>query len=281
MSTSPPSTAPFEVARPNTVLSGERTGSGTPLVLLHGLTATRRYVLHGSTALARYGYGLVSYDARGHGTSLPAGPSERYHYDALGDDAAAVMTAQDIGRAVIVGQSMGSATAINVALRHPDRVAGLVIITPAHRGAPSADLAHWDALADGLEAGGIDGFLAAYGPLSVPESMRVAATTVLRQRLARHLHPDGVVAALRGVPRSAAFDGLDALAGIDVPTLIVASRDEMDPEHPAAVAEDYRLRIRNAAFVIEDPGQSPLAWRGGSLSRVIAQFLADHGGIRR
>jgi pimeloyl-ACP methyl ester carboxylesterase len=278
MSTSPLTPVPFTVARPDTTISGEHTGLGRPLVLLHGLTATRRYVLHGSTALARDGHVLISFDARGHGASLPAGLPGRYHYDALGDDAAAVMTAQGVERAVLVGQSMGSATAINVALRHPARVAGLVIITPAHRGAPSANLDRWDALADGLETGGVDGFLAAYGPLRVPASMRDAAVTVLRQRLERHLHPDGVVAALRGVPRSAAFDGLDALSGITVPTLIIASRDDMDPEHPREVAEEYRQRIPNSDLIIEDPGQSPLAWRGGSLSRAVAAFLAERAG---
>jgi pimeloyl-ACP methyl ester carboxylesterase len=278
MTTSPLTPVPFEVSVPDTTLSGERTGTGIPLLLLHGLTATRRYVLHGSTALARGGYELVSYDARGHGASLPAGSPARYCYDTLGDDAVAVMTALGIDRTIVVGQSMGSATAINVALRCPDRVAALIIITPAHRGAPSTDVARWDALADGFETGGVEGFLAAYGPLPVPEAMREAAATVLRQRLGRHLYPAGVVAALRGVPRSAAFDGLDALDDIRVPTLIVASRDDMDPEHPEDVAQHYRRRIPNAAFAIEDPGQSPLAWRGGSLSRTIGAFLADQGG---
>ena len=42
------------------------------MILLHGLTATRRYVLHGSLALARRGYRQISYDARGHGESAPA-----------------------------------------------------------------------------------------------------------------------------------------------------------------------------------------------------------------
>jgi pimeloyl-ACP methyl ester carboxylesterase len=277
--TSAPRTGPqpFAVTRPDTVLAGERTGSGTPLLLLHGLTATRRYVLHGSTGLVREGYALIGYDARGHGASLPAADPHRYAYDDLGDDAVAVLDAQGIERAVLIGQSMGSATALNVVLRHPARVAGLVIITPAHRGAPSPNPAHWDALADGFARSGADGFLEAYGPPSVPPAMLATTITVIRQRLERHEHPEGVVAALRAVPRSAAFDGLDALASVTVPTLIVASTDDMDPEHPIAVAEEYRARIPGAGFVVEEPGQSPLAWRGGSLSRVIGAFLAERG----
>jgi pimeloyl-ACP methyl ester carboxylesterase len=268
---------PFTVARADTTVAAERTGAGAPVLLLHGLTATRRYVLHGSTALARAGYELIGYDARGHGSSLPAADPGAYAYDLLGDDAVAVLAATGTGSAGLVGQSMGAATAVNVALRHPQLVRALVIITPAHRGAPSPNLAHWDALAEGLEQGGVDGFLAAYGPPRVPAGMVETVRVVMRQRLERHEHPEGVVAALRAIPRSAAFAGLAALEGIRVPTLIIASHDEMDPEHPLAVAEEYARRIPGAEFTIEEPGQSPLAWRGGSLSRIVGDFLARQG----
>jgi len=268
---------PFTVPRADTVLAGDRTGAGAPVLLLHGLTATRRYVLHGATALARSGFELVGYDARGHGASLPASDPTAYAYDLLGDDAAAILAAAGLGSAALVGQSMGAATAVNVALRHPELVRGLVIITPAHRGAPSPNLAHWDALAEGLEQGGVDGFLAAYGPPRVPAQMLETVRVVMRQRLERHAHPEGVVAALRQIPRSAAFPGLAALERVRVPTLIVASRDDMDPEHPLAVAEEYLQRIPGAEFVIEEPGQSPLAWRGGSLSRIVGEFLGRGG----
>jgi pimeloyl-ACP methyl ester carboxylesterase len=268
---------PFTVLRADTILAADRTGAGAPLLLLHGLTATRRYVLHGSTALARDGFELIGYDARGHGASLPATNPRAYSYDVLGDDAAAILAVAGVGSAGLVGQSMGAATAVNVTLRFPRLVRALVIITPAHRGAPSPNLAHWDALAEGLEQGGVDGFLAAYGPPKVPAAMVETVRVVMRQRLERHAHPEGVVAALRQIPRSAAFPGLAALERIHVPTLIVASRDDMDPEHPLAVAEEYVRRIPAAEFAIEEPGQSPLAWRGGSLSRIVGEFLRRHG----
>lgn len=251
----------------------ERPG-GTPIVMLHGLTATRRYVVHGSTLLPREGYRTLAYDARGHGDTDPA-PDGTYDYARLADDAAGVMDAAGIDRAVLMGVSMGSATALALALGRPERVAGLVIVTPAHRGAPSSNLAHWDALADGLESGGVDGFLEAYGPPAAPERVRASIVTVMRQRMERHRHPAAVAAALRGVPRSAAFAGVDALRAIAVPTLIVASRDTMDAEHPLEVSREYERVIPGARLVVEDEGESPLAWRGGSLSRVVGAFLAD------
>jgi pimeloyl-ACP methyl ester carboxylesterase len=267
---------PFVVERDDTTLAADRAGAGAPILLLHGLTATRRYVLHGSTMLVRAGRTLISYDARGHGASTPAADPHHYGYDLLGDDARAVCEVADADRVSLVGQSMGSATAINLTLRYPDLIEALVIVTPAHRGAPSPNLAHWDALAEGLEQGGVDGFLAAYGAPKVPANMIETVRVVMRQRLERHRYPDAVAAALRSVPRSVAFAGLAALEAIDVPTLIVASRDEMDPDHPIAVAEEYAARIPRAEFVVESPGQSPLGWRGGSLSRVIGDFLDQH-----
>jgi pimeloyl-ACP methyl ester carboxylesterase len=81
--------------------------------------------------------------------------------------------------------------------------------------------------------------------------------------------------ALRVVPRSAAFDGLDGLDRLQVPTLVVGSRDESDPGHPLEVAEEYARRLPRGKLVVEEPGKAPLAWQGAQLSRAIAEFLAS------
>ncbi len=78
----------FTVARAGVELSGEEAGAGVPVVLAHGLTATRRYVVMGSHALERGGHRVVGYDARGHGRS---GPAEDYGYAALAADLLAVL----------------------------------------------------------------------------------------------------------------------------------------------------------------------------------------------
>jgi 3-oxoadipate enol-lactonase len=169
---------------------------------------------------------------------------------------------------------MGAATAVALALAAPERVSALALVTPAHLGRPSAGLDRWDRLADGLERGGPEGFLAALEPLTVAERWREAVRTVILQRMARHEHPEAVAAALRGVPRSAAFDGLDALAALSVPTLVVGSRDDADPDHPLAVAEEYARRIPGARLLVEEEGESPLAWRGGALSKAILELVA-------
>jgi pimeloyl-ACP methyl ester carboxylesterase len=248
-------------------------------VLLHGLTATRRYVVMGSRALERSGHRVIAYDARGHGRSAPA-PQRAYGYEHLTEDLGAVLDAAGVERAVLAGASMGAHTAVRLALQAPERVAGLAIITPSYEPSRSRDareLARWDALAEGLRSGGVEGFVRAYDLDGVPEGWRATIETVLRQRISAHEHPLAVAEALEVVPRSRPFEDMDELSAIEVPTVVVASRDEADPGHPLEVGERYARAIRGAELVVEDagpPARSPIAWQGGRLSAVLAELAA-------
>ncbi|MGO9754611.1 MAG: alpha/beta fold hydrolase [Solirubrobacteraceae bacterium] len=258
-------------------LSVTDAGEGPPVVLLHGLTATRRYVVMGSRVLERSGHRVVSYDARGHGRSTPAPARDRYSYKELTSDLEAVMDALEIKRAVLAGASMGAHTLLAFALRAPERVAGLVVITPAYEGGcadPKRHLERWDALAKGLRTGGVEGFLAAYGPPRVAPAFQNTVIKVIRQRLSGHEHLEAVADALRAVPRSRPFGKLSELGAVEAPVAVVASGDEADPEHPFALAEAYAASIAGAELVEDPPGSSPIAWQGSQLSRVIAAIAA-------
>jgi pimeloyl-ACP methyl ester carboxylesterase len=252
------------------MLAVEEAGEGPVVIGLHGLTATRRYVLMGSRALERSGHRVVLYDARGHGESDPA---ERYDYASLAADLLGLMDEREIERATLAGASMGAHTAVRFALEHPARVAGLVLLTPAYDPAnhPSG-LDEWDALAAGLREGGVEGFVAAYDIDKVPERWRDTVLTVIRQRLSAHRHPLAVADAIEQVPRSHPFAAWEELAAITAPTVVIASRDEADPGHPLATANAYADAIPGARLLVEDPGASPLAWQGGRISREIANL---------
>src|SRR4051795_3141461 len=254
-------------------LSGERAGAGVPLILLHGLTATRRYVVMGSRYLARVGAELVGYDARAHGASSPAPSPEAYEYADMVRDLDVVVAT--VGTPVVLaGNSMGAATAAAYALEFPERVAALVQITPGFGGAgrDDAELGDWHALAEGMARAGVDGFMEAYEPPKEPR-FREAALKFTRQRLERHEHPETVADALRVVPASVAFDGLESLAALEMPSLVIGSRDESDPGHPLELAKAYAEHLANSKFVVENEGQSPLAWQGAQISRAIEEFL--------
>jgi 3-oxoadipate enol-lactonase len=266
------------IERDGVKLALDDSGEGLPVVLAHGLTATRRYVVMGSRSLQRTGHRVIAYDARGHGASSPAADPGAYGYEDLGRDLEAVLDGLGVRRAVLAGASMGAHTLLRLALQRPERVAGLVVITPAYTGSEPDDparLARWDALSEGLREGGIDGFLAAQdgaGGPRVPERWRETVVKVIRQRLALHEHPEAVADALRVVPRSRPFAGVQELARITAPTVIVTSDDDADPEHPRAVGEAYAAAIPGARLVTDEPGRSPIAWQGSQLSRLIGEM---------
>ena len=250
-------------------------GDGPAIVLLHGLTATRRYVVMGSRALERAGYRVVAYDARGHGESDPAPSHDAYRYEDLAADLGSLLDELGIERAVLAGASMGAHTLLRFALDAPERAAGIVAITPAWTPDRDPGLERWDALSGGLRSGGVEGFLAAYGEPPVPPQWRETVETIVRQRLGRHAHPDAVADALRAVPRSAPFGSLDDLGALDgIPAVVIGDRDDADPEHPLEIAQAYAAAIPGATLAVEEPGKSPLAWQGSQVSKIIADVVA-------
>ena len=256
-------------------------GEGIPVVLLHGLTASQRYVVMGSSALQRTGHRVVTYDARGHGSSSPPPAPDAYSYAELCGDLVAVLDALGIERAVLAGVSMGAHTGLRLALELPERVAGIVAITPGFDPVEFADpqrLARWDALSDALRSGGIEAFVEAFGVQRMPEQWRDTVGRALRQRMAVHEHLDAVADALRAVPRSAPFADLHVLETIECPALVIGSRDEADPGHPLDLAERYAELLAQGGFAVEDEGRSPLAWQGGRVSKLIAEVAAQAQG---
>ena len=269
----------FEVAGggEGPVLRGWEQGEGPAIVLAHGITAHRDLVVHGSAHLPRSGFRLVSYNARSHGDS-DAGEEGSHDYPTLADDLEVVITAKGgDGRPLLVGHSMGAHTVLVTALRDPDAYAGAVVIGPVSRGEePGAEtLAYWDSLADGLDEGGVDGWMAAYTAGDFDPEWRETLERIARERMEKHEHLDGLARALREVPRSVPYDGVEPLGKLDLPVLVIGSRDEADPGHPLATAELIAGAIPGAEFAVEDEGESPLAWQGGKLSREVERFASS------
>ena len=262
------------VAGGGTVLRGEEAGTGDPVLLLHGLTATRRYVVHGSRALERGGRRVIAYDARGHGESDPAPSPDAYRYPDLAADALAVLDAAGVERAALVGQSMGAATATAVALARPDRVRALVLVTPAHLGRPSEDLARWDRLADGTRPRRARGL-----PRRPGAALRRRA--VARDR--RHRDPPAPeppsppLGRGRRAARRAALGRLRRAGRARGARRADAGGGEPRRGRPGPPARRRRgLRgadPRAPSSWSRQPGETPLAWRGGTLSSVILDFL--------
>jgi 3-oxoadipate enol-lactonase len=210
---------------------------------------------------------------------MPALEPSAYGYEHLARDLVTVLDGLGLERAILAGASMGAHTALRVALAATDRVTALALITPAYEPAAAVtqELGSWRALAEGLRREGVEGFVRAYDFNSVPERWRATVERVIRQRLSAHEHPLAVADALEVVPRSRPFANMAELAAVDVPAVVVGSRDDADPGHPLALAERYAAALPGAQLIVEEQERSPIAWQGGQLSRVLEELARRAG----
>jgi non-heme chloroperoxidase len=110
---------------------------GVPLLLLHGATDSRR---SWDTVLPRLPHSIraIALSQRGHGDSdRPAG----YGIEELAADAAAAIDALELGPAVVAGHSMGAWVAQRLAIEHPERVLGLLLVAPLGTARENAEFA--------------------------------------------------------------------------------------------------------------------------------------------
>lgn len=183
---------------------------------LHGLVDSLEIWDGLAPALARRGRVLLM-DQRAHGESgAPEGPCSR---EDLADDAVAVLDRLGVRRAVFVGHSMGGIVSLAAALRHPERVVGLVLLGTASQ--CSERVASWyEEIARAGETRGLAG-------------------------LAEEIHGEGTRRAVRGdaggiaqvtrMLRSLFDDPLTPkLARVRCPALLVVG--EKDPMGPRASA---------------------------------------------
>lgn len=116
---------------------GGRGGTGSPLLLLHGLAGHMGEWDESAALLLSDGHRVVTYDARGHGASTRRPPDMTRA--ACVRDAAAVIQALDLAPVVLLGQSLGGLTAILTAAAHPDLVRALILVE-AGPGGPNPEL---------------------------------------------------------------------------------------------------------------------------------------------
>ncbi|HZF67800.1 MAG TPA: alpha/beta hydrolase [Gemmatirosa sp.] len=107
-------------------------GADAPAVLfVHGWACSAYGWRHNMGPMAAAGYRALAPDLLGHGFSdKPLDDDRRYGADGLADMLVRVLDAAGVGRALVVGHSMGAAVALRLAAVRPDRVAGLVLAAP-------------------------------------------------------------------------------------------------------------------------------------------------------
>ncbi|WP_395743534.1 alpha/beta fold hydrolase [Prosthecobacter sp.] len=103
-------------------------GSGTPVVLIHGLHSSGaiNWTLPGTTAALAQKHRVIVMDCRGHGKSDKPQTEADYGV-AMVEDVVSLLNHLDIRKAHIAGYSMGGMIALKTAVLHPERVQGLLL----------------------------------------------------------------------------------------------------------------------------------------------------------
>ena len=96
-----------------------------PFVFQHGLGADINQPM--SFFTEERPFRLISLDCRGHGRTVPLGDRQSLRFDSFSDDIIELLDHLGLSKVVIGGISMGAGVALNFAVRHPDRVLGLIL----------------------------------------------------------------------------------------------------------------------------------------------------------
>ncbi|HEY0870940.1 MAG TPA: alpha/beta hydrolase, partial [Acidothermaceae bacterium] len=259
------------------------TGSGPPLLQLHGLGGT-------CDQLARYSMDLVvgsllAPDLRAHGQTALVGAPDAFHFNGLADDLVALLDVLHYPRAAVVGVSMGAGVAVNLALRYPERVSALLLIRPAWTDEPSP--VHLSALShagDLLQRmGNVVGARVFADSAEYRHVLGISAAAAA-SLLDQFRDPLAAQRAVRLVqmPLSNPFKRLADLGALDVPTTVVAA--PADPLHPVEVADAWAAHIPGSAwFQTASRDSDPAAYHrdlGTSVERFVAS-LVPAGGLQR
>jgi len=195
------------------------------VVFLHGAGMDHSVWALLARAFAHHGFGVLAPDLPGHGRSAGAPLAS---IAALAEWTAALIDAAGLRAARLVGHSMGSLIALETAVRHPQKVAGLGLIAAAATVPVSADLlaaakANDHAAIDMVAIWG-NGYRATLGGCEAPGLWMLGGA----ERLLERARPGVLFADLFAC--NAYQDGLAAAAKVAAPTvLILGSRDLMTP----------------------------------------------------
>jgi pimeloyl-ACP methyl ester carboxylesterase len=125
-------------------LNFKKTGEGEPLIILHGLFGSADNWYSIAKELGK-SYTLYLVDQRNHGESPQ---SEEWNYDVMAEDIGELMKDERLESAYLMGHSMGGKTAMNFALKYPEKVKKLIVADIAPRHYP----VHHQSILEGLNA---------------------------------------------------------------------------------------------------------------------------------
>lgn len=246
----------------------EAQGDGNAVLFIHGFPMDR--TMWSDLVSTLTGWRRIAPDLRGMGSS--DGPPTGYSMVDYADDLAALLDVLDVERAAVCGLSMGGYVAFEFLRRHRERVRGLMLLnTRADSDSPETKQDRDEMIAAVRRDG-----VAVLGELLIhrllaPDS--IDAMPHLVERLEKMLQGhsmQGVVGAIEAMKGRTDYSGV--LSHIDVPTLVVAGREDrlISVDRSQALAS----AIPDAQFtVIGDAGHVTPMEQPIATGRVIREFL--------
>lgn len=212
-------------------------GAGEPLMLISGLNSDHM-LYRGILPRLAANYQVIAFDNRGVGqTSKPDIP---YSIEMMADDTAGLLDVLGIAGAHILGTSMGGRIAVALALQHPRHVKSLILVSTVMT---------------------IKG---------VPRTMsRRLMPLLLRIPKIRGPHPYYVF--VRQMAASRAFDCMDRLGEIQVPTLILHGKK--DKSAPYRLVEEMHRGIKDSEMITFNGGHLFFILRPQQFMAAIEDFL--------
>jgi pimeloyl-ACP methyl ester carboxylesterase len=240
---------------------------GVPLVVVHGYTGAGRD-WHKVVDRLATDRPVVTFDQRGHGESS-WGPPGGYTRRRLGADLVELLDALEIGRAHVLGHSLGGLVALDLTLDHPDRVASLLAVDTAAATVAEIDLASTEQLADhgrrvgmpAVVAEMIKGLDEAEGPPLLSPQAREAMIYTLGA-----VDPEVLTALADELNH---YDVVGRLGEITCPTTVVVGSED----HLRGAADELAEGIDGARLVVLDgAGHNPQL----EARRRLRATIADH-----
>ena len=247
-------------------------GTGSPLVLIHGLSDDCALWAPLMPEFSRH-YRAIALDVRGHGNS--GKPDMPYSIQLFSNDLLGLFQELEIPKAHLLGLSMGAAIAQQFALDHPERTRSLILLSAFSHNDPGARDT-LKRLRESVIRGGLPAFFDEAVKLVVTPEFASANANAIAQMKERSVGINSPPAIVHAIDACMDFNVKDRVSQISHPTLIISGRE--DVLFPIHLAEQIHRSIRGSEWkIMEAVGHNLLIPKKiPELAQTVLEFLGRH-----